>query len=187
MSKEKRICIHCQKEFIFLLSQLNHYKGGGQFCSRNCHYSFYRANPDKHPCFKKDKKDLMGYRIVRVPNQGVQREHRYLMEKKLGRKLSTNEHVHHINGKKDDNRLENLVVLTASEHHRDHAQDPRFLEFLKKARIVRNKMWIEWRKSHWSHQWERCVVCKKTDIKHQGQGKCKKCYLKSYRTNGHGG
>lgn len=33
-------------------------------------------------------------------------------------------HVHHINGDKLDNRRENLVVLTASEHQKLHAADP---------------------------------------------------------------
>ena len=48
--------------------------------------------------------------------------HRKIMEDHLGRKLRRDEHVHHINGDKRDNRLENLVVLSPKEHMRIHKQ-----------------------------------------------------------------
>jgi len=43
-------------------------------------------------------------------------QHRFIMEQHLGRKLNINEDVHHINNIKTDNRIENLQLLTHSEH-----------------------------------------------------------------------
>lgn len=48
--------------------------------------------------------------------------HRAVMEAYLGRRLLTNEVVHHINGDDEDNRVENLMLTDIAEHTRIHMQ-----------------------------------------------------------------
>lgn len=60
-----------------------------------------------------------GYVLVKVhPGQGLWRaEHILAMEKHIGRKIEKGEQVHHINKRRDDNRIENLVLCSGMKHH----------------------------------------------------------------------
>lgn len=69
-----------------------------------------------------------GYKVVdRVGSNGIL-EHRKVMQEHLGRELLNTEVVHHLNGERLDNRVENLVVLTRAQHidvHRDELLEAR--------------------------------------------------------------
>ena len=61
-----------------------------------------------------------GYVFLCLPNGRRIFEHRLIMERALGRILLAGEVVHHANGKKADNRPDNLVLMTRSQHGREH-------------------------------------------------------------------
>ena len=87
------------------------------------------TGPDS-PGFIGRRKMTSGYVYVYKPNHphaltrggfdGYILEHRVVWEEANGRLLRDNEHVHHINGIRDDNRPENLVALTRSAHQSLH-------------------------------------------------------------------
>ena len=51
------------------------------------------------------------------------REHRHIMQEFLGRKLSNDEVVHHIDRDKLNNDIVNLAVMTKSDHTKEHIDE----------------------------------------------------------------
>lgn len=93
-------------------------KASSRFCSRPCLWKTNGGHNRKPETWWINQK---GYIEGRVWINGMQikvKKHRWIIEQHLGRKLSKHDDVHHKNGIKTDNRIENLEVISHSDHSR---------------------------------------------------------------------
>lgn len=88
---------------------------------------------------------ISDYRDETIRNDGYYQyhskaNHRRVMEEHLGRKLNKDEAVHHINGNRQDNRLENLVLCSISEHTSiHHSANEIIYKLLESGEVIFNR------------------------------------------------
>jgi len=68
------------------------------------------------------------------------REHIYVMECHLKRRLTKGEIVHHIDGDKRNNKLENLFLTNVNEHNKLHGESESIIfELVKQGKVIFNR------------------------------------------------
>jgi len=110
-------CLQCGKAFDVYASQIKN--GGDKFCSYSCKFK-YENTGNMNGNWKGGKFMAGDYMAVSVGMSKRKYEHQAIAERILNRSLKKGEVVHHINGKKTDNRNSNLLICEAGYHHSLH-------------------------------------------------------------------
>lgn len=100
----------------------------GHYCSEKLGRSFHATHKmvkklNLKPNWKHKYVSREGYIVLCHDRDNKIAEHRFVMEQKLGRKLKPTEIVHHIDGDKFNNDINNLFITNRSEHATIHGKE----------------------------------------------------------------
>lgn len=125
-------CVICGKEKSMGFWTANRLQEGTT-CSKECLLEYRKKISSKRVIkgFEKNNRNMKtgcgittdGYVWINVRGISYNNQiklHRYIMQVHLGRSLRSDEIVHHKDGNKLNNALENLEITTISEHNRKH-------------------------------------------------------------------
>lgn len=106
-----------------------HYVVSSRIKSCGCLKKICQKKGEDSPSWKGGRRIEEGYVLIYLPDHpkaksnGYVREHTVIMEKVLGRSLHKDENVHHKNGNKEDNRIENLELWSTSQPSGQRVED----------------------------------------------------------------
>lgn len=109
--KVELTCPHCAQAFYLAPSQTVNRK----FCSRVCMKAYAIEQPVRQTARGGYIKVFVGVGTPGALGSGHILEHRWVMQQQMGRPLLKHENVHHLNGDRTDNRLENLELWSKSQ------------------------------------------------------------------------
>ena len=142
-------CSYCGKTFLthpcYEKRKIKH-----RFCSKGCEAKYKSYNNTLESWKGGSISKSTGYKYVYFEGKQIE-EHRLVMMKHLGRRLKTEEHVHHKNENKLDNSIDNLELTTRWEHKKLHKKDTTII----------------------------CPDCGKSKL-HKSRGFCNTCYHRRY-------